>query len=133
VAPEILSATGYGPAVDMWSAGVILYILLCGYPPFYNDNDAVLFESILNAKFSFHSPYWDHISKPAKDLIRALLVVDPTSRLTAAQATEMEWFTTTSSSAEQPLPPQLKEKLIKFREDSRIKSKASEIIIAKKN
>jgi calcium/calmodulin-dependent protein kinase I len=135
VAPEILSANPYGPAVDMWSAGVICYILLCGYPPFYNDNDAILFESILNAKYQFHSPYWDQISKPAKDLIRALLVVDPQARLNATQALEMEWFSISTSSSEQPLPHQLKEKLTLFREESKIKSniKASLITVGKKN
>lgn len=53
----------------MWSAGVIMYILLCGYPPFYNENEAILFESIMAGQFEFHSPYWDHISHEAKDLI----------------------------------------------------------------
>jgi len=131
VAPEILSASPYGPAVDMWSAGVICYILLCGYPPFYNDNDAILFESILNAKYQFHSPYWDQISKGAKDLIRALLVVDPSARLTAGQALEMEWFHV-SSVSDQPLPNQLKEKLTLFREQSKLKSKSSLINVGKK-
>lgn len=53
----------------MWSAGVIMYILLCGYPPFYNENEAILFESIMAGQFEFHSHYWDHISDEAKDLI----------------------------------------------------------------
>jgi len=132
VAPEILQASGYGPAIDMWSAGVILYILLCGYPPFYNDNDAVLFESILNAKYHFHSPYWDHISKPAKDLIKALLVIDPAVRLTATQAKDSEWFHVTNT-PEQPLPHKLKEELTLFRENSKIKSKtASTLVVAGK-
>jgi len=111
VAPEILNATGYGSAVDMWSAGVILYILLCGYPPFYNDNDAKLFESIMAANYHFHSPYWDNISKEAKDVIRALLVVDPIERLTAAQAKEMEWFKSTDNGKLSTFPDVMKEKL----------------------
>jgi len=132
IAPEILSAVGYGPAVDLWSAGVILYILLCGYPPFYNDNDAVLFECILNAKYSFHSPYWDQISEPAKVVIRALLVVDPSTRLTATQAMQMEWFTKPNT-PQKPLSSQLKEELTIFRQNSKLKSKtASEILISKK-
>lgn len=54
----------------MWSSGVIMYILLCGYPPFYNDNEAKLFEAIMAGHFEFHSPFWDDISEDAKDLIR---------------------------------------------------------------
>lgn len=92
VAPEILAGEGYTFAVDMWSAGVIMYILLCGYPPFYDENDAKLFEAILHANYTFHSPYWDHISEDAKNLIRQLLVVDPTKRLTAEQALNCTWF-----------------------------------------
>ena len=53
----------------MWSAGVIMYILLCGYPPFYNENDGKLFDSIMAGQFEFHSPNWDRISREAKDLI----------------------------------------------------------------
>jgi len=92
VAPEILESKGYSSAVDMWSAGVIMYILLCGYPPFYSDNDAELFESIMQAKYQFHSPYWDHISDEAKNLIRSLLVPNPEKRLTADQALAVTWF-----------------------------------------
>ena len=76
----------------MWSAGVIMYILLCGYPPFYNKNDGRLFESIMAGQYEFHSPYWDNISVEAKDLIKKLLVVNPQQRLTASQAMEHEWF-----------------------------------------
>lgn len=76
----------------MWSAGVIMYILLCGYPPFYNENDGRLFDSIMAGQYEFHSPYWDGISAQAKDLIRHLLVVDPRKRLTAKDAMQHEWF-----------------------------------------
>ncbi len=62
-APEILKAKGYTPAVDVWSTGVIIYILLCGYPPFYSKNEGELFEIILAGTYQFHSPYWDEISK----------------------------------------------------------------------
>ena len=69
-----------------------MYILLCGYPPFYNENDARLFDSIMAGQFEFHSPYWDNISPQAKDLIKHLLVVDPHQRYTAKKALEHEWF-----------------------------------------
>jgi len=111
IAPEILKASGYGPEVDMWSCGVIMYILLSGYPPFYNENDAVLFESILQANYRFHTPYWDLVSPEAKDLIRGLLVLDPEKRLTAAAAKEVSWFKKTDESKSTPLPPDLKSEL----------------------
>lgn len=62
VAPEVLSATGYGPEVDMWSVGVIAYILLCGFPPFYGDTIPEIFEQILDAQYDFPEEYWDEIS-----------------------------------------------------------------------
>jgi calcium/calmodulin-dependent protein kinase I len=98
VAPEILECAGYTKQIDMWSCGVIMYILLCGYPPFYNESDAVLFETIMAGSYEFHSPYWDNISTEAKDLIKKLLVVNPTERITAKQALKHEWFRVKSSS-----------------------------------
>lgn len=62
VAPEVLSATGYGPEVDMWSVGVIAYILLCGFPPFYGDTIPEIFEQILDAEYDFPEEYWNEIS-----------------------------------------------------------------------
>mmetsp|Transcript_7128 Transcript_7128/g.7821 ORF Transcript_7128/g.7821 Transcript_7128/m.7821 type:complete len:359 (+) Transcript_7128:45-1121(+) len=91
VAPEILNAEGYDKEVDMWSTGVIMYILLCGYPPFYSENEAELFENIMSGKFEYHSPYWDEISDEAKDLLNHLLVVDPQKRLNATQALSHAW------------------------------------------
>ncbi|MBN3299673.1 KCC1D kinase, partial [Amia calva] len=62
VAPEVLAQKPYSKAVDCWSIGVIAYILLCGYPPFYDENDSKLFEQILKAEYEFDAPYWDDIS-----------------------------------------------------------------------
>ncbi|TRY82458.1 hypothetical protein DNTS_028279 [Danionella cerebrum] len=62
VAPEVLAQKPYSKAVDCWSIGVIAYILLCGYPPFYDENDSKLFEQILKADYEFDAPYWDDIS-----------------------------------------------------------------------
>jgi len=94
IAPEMLrrQAGGYATSVDMWSMGVILYILLCGYPPFYDTNQAELFRAIIAGNFMFHSPDWDCISNEAKDLVSKLLVVDPTKRYTAAQVLEHPWI-----------------------------------------
>ncbi|XP_032766743.1 serine/threonine-protein kinase DCLK3 [Rattus rattus] len=94
VAPEILSEKGYGLEVDMWAAGVILYVLLCGFPPFRSperDQDE-LFNIIQLGQFEFLSPYWDNISDAAKDLVRNLLVVDPKKRYTAHQVLQHPWI-----------------------------------------
>ena len=69
----MLAQKPYGKSVDVWSIGVIAYILLCGYPPFYDENDANLFAQILKGEFEFDSPYWDDISDSAKDFIRHLI------------------------------------------------------------
>ena len=93
VAPEVLSQSynGYTDEVDLWSAGVIMYILLCGFPPFYSEDTPELFEQIQSGRFDYPSPYWDGVSQEAKDLINRLLVVDPNERLSAVQALEHEW------------------------------------------
>jgi len=92
VAPEVLRQKGYGKEIDMWSVGVITYILLCGYPPFYDEDQASLFETIIRGKFEFHAEYWGGISESAKDLIRKLLTVDPKKRLTAKEALQHPWI-----------------------------------------
>jgi len=91
VAPEVLRQKGYGKEVDMWSVGVITYILLCGYPPFYDEDQASLFETIIRGHFEFHAEYWGGVSESAKDLIRKLLTVDPKKRLTAKEALQHPW------------------------------------------
>ena len=112
VAPEVLQSLGYDPAVDMWSAGVIMYILLCGYPPFYNENPPLLFEAIMAGDFEFHSPYWDHVSDEAKDLISNLLVVEPSDRLSASDASKHAWFSMNMKGKE-PFPQELHDELQK--------------------
>jgi len=92
VAPEILSGRPYGPEVDLWSSGVILYILLCGFPPFFDENTANLYRTIKAGKFDFPSPYWDEISDPAKNLVCRLLTVDPKQRATPEQVLAHPWI-----------------------------------------
>ena len=93
VAPEIVRGTGYGKEVDYWSIGVIIYIMLCGFPPFYDENNAKLFKMIMECDYSFPSPYWDNVSETAKDLITKILVPDPAKRLTAEQILSHPWLT----------------------------------------
>lgn len=93
VAPEVLAQKPYGKEVDVWSIGVISYILLCGYPPFYDENDANLFAQILKGEFEFDPPYWDDISLEAKEFIRKLMCVDVDKRLTCEEALDHAWIT----------------------------------------
>ncbi|XP_063052619.1 calcium/calmodulin-dependent protein kinase 1Db isoform X1 [Engraulis encrasicolus] len=92
VAPEVLAQKPYGKAVDCWSIGVIAYILLCGYPPFYDENDSKLFEQILKAEYEFDAPYWDDISDSAKDFIGNLMQKDPEKRFTCEEALVHPWI-----------------------------------------
>lgn len=92
VAPEILTGIRYESSVDMWSIGVITYILLCGYPPFRDNNQPRLFAKIRDVQYEFDSPYWDEISADAKNFVSSLLQGDPKDRLTAAQALQHEWL-----------------------------------------
>ena len=90
ISPEVL-AGNYGVECDMWSAGCILYILLCGYPPFYGDDDMEILQMVQKGKFDFDGEEWDDISKEAKDLIKKL-ICKPEKRLTAQEALDHKWF-----------------------------------------
>ncbi|XP_013397255.1 calcium/calmodulin-dependent protein kinase type IV-like [Lingula anatina] len=91
-APEVLQGNPYSTAVDMWSVGVITYILLCGYEPFYCDNEKEMYKKIIKGDYMFDAPWWDDVSENAKDLVRQLLKVDPAERLTSSQALEHPWL-----------------------------------------
>ncbi|XP_017155659.1 calcium/calmodulin-dependent protein kinase type 1 isoform X1 [Drosophila miranda] len=99
VAPEVLAQKPYGKAVDVWSIGVISYILLCGYPPFYDENDANLFAQILKGEFEFDSPYWDEISESAKQFIKNLMCVTVEKRFTCKQALAHPWISGNEASS----------------------------------
>jgi serine/threonine protein kinase len=92
VAPEILEGTPYDQRADMWSVGVILYILLGGYPPFIESTQRDLFRKIRRGEYEFHEEYWGTVSSEAKDLISSLLTVDPKARLDADEALENGWI-----------------------------------------
>ncbi|XP_056413920.1 LOW QUALITY PROTEIN: calcium/calmodulin-dependent protein kinase type 1G [Hyla sarda] len=92
VAPEVLAQKPYSKAVDCWSIGVITYILLCGYPPFYEETESKLFEKIKDGSYEFESPFWDDISKSAKDFISCLLEKDPKKRYNCEAALKHPWI-----------------------------------------
>uniref|UniRef100_A0AAY4ANR2 Serine/threonine-protein kinase DCLK2 n=1 Tax=Denticeps clupeoides TaxID=299321 RepID=A0AAY4ANR2_9TELE len=95
VAPEIIAESGYGLKVDIWAAGVITYILLCGFPPFRSENNLQedLFDQILLGRLEFPSPYWDNISMSAKELIGQMLQVNVEARYTAEDVLTHPWVT----------------------------------------
>jgi len=97
VAPEVLLCESYDKAVDMWGIGIITFILLAGYPPFYADDDTAMFERIMNCDYDFDDECWDNVSDIAKDFIQKLLVKDPEQRMTAEDAINHTWLTTEGS------------------------------------
>ena len=99
VAPEVLSQDArngklrqYGTSCDMWSVGVIVYILLCAAPPFYGKTDAEMNRRIKTGHYRFPDKYWAHVSVDAKDFITRLLCVDPTRRMSAEEALQHNWM-----------------------------------------
>eukprot|EP00047_Mylnosiga_fluctuans_P003994 m.232189 g.232189 ORF g.232189 m.232189 type:complete len:509 (+) comp12311_c0_seq1:2-1528(+) len=92
LAPEVCARRPYSMAVDMWAAGVIMYILLVGFPPFWHDDQQELFEQIKSGKYTFPSPEWDTVTPEAKDLIRHLMDVNPDTRYTVDKALAHPWI-----------------------------------------
>ena len=95
---QLFTACG---TLDCWSLGVILYVMLCGYPPFYAEENNELFQLIKNCDYEFHMPYWENISDDAKDLIKKLLVADPKKRLSADEILKHPWITQQKYSSNQ--------------------------------
>uniref|UniRef100_A0A914RXN1 non-specific serine/threonine protein kinase n=1 Tax=Parascaris equorum TaxID=6256 RepID=A0A914RXN1_PAREQ len=96
-APEVLGPEKYDKSCDMWSIGVVMYILLCGFPPFFSANGLPMSPGMKNrirsGKYEFPSPEWDRVSEAAKDLIRKLLKTDPSERYTIVQTMNHKWIT----------------------------------------
>jgi len=92
VAPEILRGDKYGCEVDVWSVGVICYILIAGYPPFYDEDQKKLYKKIKEGSYIFHDEYWSNISPEAVDLIKKMLIVNQQQRWTAKQLLQHPWL-----------------------------------------
>ncbi|KAJ4472318.1 kinase-like domain-containing protein [Lentinula aciculospora] len=100
-APEIVKDERYSKSVDMWALGCVLYTLLCGFPPFYDESINVLTEKVARGYYTFLSPWWDDISASAKDLITHLLCIDPAQRFTIDEFLAHPWI----NAAPAPPPP----------------------------
>ncbi|KAH9853854.1 Pkinase-domain-containing protein [Lenzites betulinus] len=103
-APEIVKDERYSKSVDMWAMGCVLYTLLCGFPPFYDESINVLTEKVARGYYTFLSPWWDSISPTAKDLITHLLCVDPAQRFTIDEFLAHPWITAAPGPAPPPTP-----------------------------
>ncbi|KAF3456783.1 hypothetical protein FNV43_RR01437 [Rhamnella rubrinervis] len=93
VAPEVLSGRDYSEKVDVWSAGVVLYIMLAGFPPFYGESAVEIFEAVLRANLRFPTRIFHSVSPAAKDLLRRMLCKDVSKRFTAEQVLRHAWIT----------------------------------------
>jgi len=102
VAPEVLEGKQYGKEVDLWSLGVILYILLCGFPPFYDETTAGLYRQIKQGQYDFPDPYWTDITDDAKDVVRGLLTVKPKERWDPDALVTNSWVSATASPKKLP-------------------------------
>ncbi|XP_072314660.1 calcium/calmodulin-dependent protein kinase type II delta 1 chain isoform X1 [Eucyclogobius newberryi] len=92
LSPEVLRKDPYGKPVDMWACGVILYILLVGYPPFWDEDQHKLYQQIKAGAYDFPSPEWDTVTSEAKDLINKMLTIHPAKRVTATDALKHPWI-----------------------------------------
>lgn len=92
-APEIVKDEKYSKSVDMWALGCVLYTILCGFPPFYDESIEMLTQKVALGQYTFLSPWWDGISESAKDLVSRLLTVDPEKRYTIDEFLQHPWIT----------------------------------------
>ncbi|XP_073034206.1 calcium-dependent protein kinase 26-like [Primulina eburnea] len=127
VAPEVLCKR-YGPEADVWSAGVVLYILLCGVPPFWGETEREIFEEVLRGDIGFSSDPWPKISDSAKDLVKKMLVRDPKRRLTAHQVLSHPWVQLKGVAPDKPLDSAVLSRLTQFSAMNKLKKMALRVI-----
>lgn len=127
MAPEVLKRN-YGPEIDIWSAGVILYILLCGVPPFWAESEQGVAQAILRGLIDFKRDPWPSVSDGAKSLVRQMLEPDPKLRLTATQVLEHPWLQNAKKAPNVPLGDVVKSRLKQFSMMNRFKRKALRVI-----
>ncbi|KAI3833720.1 hypothetical protein MKX03_004055 [Papaver bracteatum] len=127
MAPEVLKRN-YGPEIDIWSAGVILYILLCGVPPFWAESEQGVAQAIIRGVIDFKRDPWPNVSESAKDLVSKMLQADPKLRLTAKQVLEHSWLQHAKKAPNVSLGDVVKSRLKQFSVMNRFKRKALRVI-----
>lgn len=130
VAPEILRGDPYGCEVDIWSLGVICYVLLAGYPPFYDEDQKRLFKKIKEGRFHFHEDYWANTSPEAMDMIRQMLCVDQRRRWTAEQLLQHPWIVLRDDALQQKDLTNSITVMRKFNAKRRLRAAADAVIMA---
>mmetsp|Transcript_27557 Transcript_27557/g.62711 ORF Transcript_27557/g.62711 Transcript_27557/m.62711 type:complete len:471 (-) Transcript_27557:27-1439(-) len=129
VAPQVLSNSGgYNEKCDIWSCGVLCYIILCGYPPFYGEKDSDILKMVKAGRFEFPSPDWDSVSADAKGVIKDMLTFSPNDRPSAGRLLEHPWFRIVESSQGVKLNKDFGSKLRKFTSASKLKKVALTLI-----
>uniref|UniRef100_A0A8C0DD94 calcium/calmodulin-dependent protein kinase n=1 Tax=Balaenoptera musculus TaxID=9771 RepID=A0A8C0DD94_BALMU len=126
LSPEVLRKDPYGKPVDIWACGVILYILLVGYPPFWDEDQHKLYQQIKAGAYDFPSPEWDTVTPEAKNLINQMLTINPAKRITADQALKHPWVCQRSTVASMMHRQETVECLRKF--NARRKLKVRDLI-----
>merc|ERR1712176_301778 len=133
VAPQVLAGK-YDHQSDLWSCGVIMFVLLCGYPPFYGETDADVLSKVRLGNFSFNAADWKNVSEDAKNLIRMLLKMNPRDRYTAEQALNHEWIRNKAPKATNvSLQSNFVDNLRHFRGQNKLKKAALHIIAGQLN
>uniref|UniRef100_A0A7N6B9Q2 calcium/calmodulin-dependent protein kinase n=1 Tax=Anabas testudineus TaxID=64144 RepID=A0A7N6B9Q2_ANATE len=133
LSPEVLRKDPYGKPVDMWACGVILYILLVGYPPFWDEDQHRLYQQIKAGAYDFPSPEWDTVTPEAKDLINKMLTINPAKRVTATDALKHPWICQRSTVASMMHRQETVECLKKFNARRKLKGAILTTMLATRN
>ncbi|XP_051504895.1 calcium/calmodulin-dependent protein kinase type II subunit gamma-like isoform X26 [Myxocyprinus asiaticus] len=133
LSPEVLRKDPYGKPVDIWACGVILYILLVGYPPFWDEDQHKLYQQIKAGAYDFPSPEWDTVTPEAKNLINQMLTINPAKRITADQALKHPWICQRSTVASMMHRQETVECLRKFNARRKLKGAIITTMLVSRN
>ncbi|XP_075323464.1 calcium/calmodulin-dependent protein kinase (CaM kinase) II beta 1 isoform X23 [Odontesthes bonariensis] len=133
LSPEVLRKEAYGKPVDIWACGVILYILLVGYPPFWDEDQHKLYQQIKAGAYDFPSPEWDTVTPEAKNLINQMLTINPAKRITAQEALKHPWVCQRSTVASMMHRQETVECLKKFNARRKLKGAILTTMLVSRN